>query len=143
MGVKQYMRFSFGFTIVELLIVIAIIGILSSVILGSLSTARDDGLSAKIKSEMTVLSKRARVDESQSFTFDVVCGSNGVATSTEIARIITSIERFAPSPVVCNSNTEEYAVSVEISSTTHWCVDSVGVSKGIGGALTATDFVCP
>jgi prepilin-type N-terminal cleavage/methylation domain-containing protein len=132
-----------GFTIVELLVVIAIIGILTSVILGSLSTARDDGLSAKIKSEMTILSKRARVDESQSFTYDVVCGSNGVATSTEVARIIASIERFASSPVVCNSNSDLYAVSVALSSTTYWCVDSTGVSRETTVDLGSTDLACP
>lgn len=133
-----------GFTIVELLVVIAVIGILTSVILGSLRDARDGGLEAKVKSELVLLGKRASVDESQSFTFDVVCGSNGIATSTEILKIITSIERFSPEPVTCNSDSTQYAVSAAMSSTTYWCVDSEGHSKDIASQLAVgVDFVCP
>jgi prepilin-type N-terminal cleavage/methylation domain-containing protein len=138
------MIFMRGFTVVELLVVIAVIGILASVVLGSLRDARDDGLEAKIKSELVLLGKRASVDESKSFTFDVVCGSNGIATSTEIMNIITSIERFSPEPVTCNSDSTMYAVSAAMSSTTYWCIDSSGHSKDVPGQLVAgTDFVCP
>ncbi len=136
------MRFQLGFTLVELLIVIAIIGILASVILGSLGTARESGLEAKIKSEMAILAKRARVDESQALTYDVICGSNGFTTSTEIARIITSIERFSPESVVCNSETSMFAVSAALSSSTYWCVDSEGRSVPTGARLSAGVFQC-
>ena len=132
-----------GFTIIELLVVIAIIGILASVILGSLGDARESGLEAKVKAEMAVLAKRARVDESQALTFDVICGSNGFATSTEIARIITSIERFSPESVVCHSDTSMFAVSAALSSSTYWCVDSEGKSVPIGAQLGAGVLVCP
>ena len=133
-----------GFTVVELLVVIAIIGILTSVILGSLRDARDDGLAAKIKSELVLLGKRASVDESKNFTFDAVCGSNGVSTSTEIMNLITSIERFSPFKVVCNSESMMYAVSAAMSSTTYWCVDSKNQSKEVPALLTAgVDYACP
>jgi prepilin-type N-terminal cleavage/methylation domain-containing protein len=133
---------SSAFTIVELLLVIAIIGILTSVILGSLRGARDDGFDAKIKSEMAVLAKRARVEESQNLTFDVVCGSNGFSTSTEVGRLIESIERFSPEPIVCNSDTETFAISAALSSTTYWCIDSVGRSISTTSALGAGEYVC-
>ncbi len=132
-----------GFTIVELLVVIAIIGILASVILGSLGSAREDGLEAKIKSEMAILAKRARVDESQALTYDVICGSNSFATSTEIVRIITSIERFSPEAVVCNSDTGAFAVSAALSSSTYWCVDSEGKSAPAASQLAPGVLVCP
>ncbi len=136
-------RLIYGFTIIELLVVIAVIGILVSVILGSLSSARDDGLSAKIKSELAILSKRAKVDESQSLTFDVVCGSNGFATSSEVSRIITSIERFSPESVTCNSATTEFAVSAATGSSTYWCVDSKGLSQESTRQLNAGEYQCP
>jgi prepilin-type N-terminal cleavage/methylation domain-containing protein len=133
-----------GFTLIELLVVIAIIGILASVILGSLRDARDDGLNAKIKSEMTTLSKRAAVEENFNFSYDSVCGSNLVTQAPEIVQIISSIEFFSPGPVVCNSDTGEYAASVPLE-TNFWCVDSTGAARETLTPLSTSTptFVCP
>ena len=49
------------FTLLELLIVIAIIGILASVVLASLNTARDKGSSAAIKSTVNNLRAQAEL----------------------------------------------------------------------------------
>ena len=131
-----------AFTLIELLIVIAIIGILASVILASLNDARVQGINAKIKTEMDSIAKRAAIDESSSFTFDTVCGSNGFATSSEISDLIVSINTLASSTVTCNSDTTEYAVSVPIDSN-HWCVDSIGVKKELASSLASGEYSCP
>ncbi len=133
-----------GFTFIELLIVIAIIGILVSVVLGSVRDARDDGLTAKVKGEMTALSKRAAVEESQEFSYDSVCGSNSVPQSPQIQLIIDSIELFSVGPVVCNSDTYAYAASVPLE-VNHWCVDSTGVAKEVTVSLSTStpEFACP
>lgn len=131
-----------GFTIVELLVVIAIIGILATVILGSLNDAREGGVGAKIKSELVSLVKRANIEESSLFTYDMVCGSNGITQSTEIAYIEAAIERFSPEAIVCNSSTEAYAVSAALSATEYWCVDNQGASRAISAPLT-TELACP
>lgn len=129
-----------GFTVVELLIVIAIIGILAAVVLGSVTDVRDGGLSAKVQIEMDGLAKRAATEESQAFTYDMVCGSNGVATSTKIMDIIDSIESIGSSDIECNSSTMAYAVAASLSNTTYWCIDSQGtageVNADLGGATT-------
>lgn len=134
-----------GFTIIELLVVIAIIGILATVIIGSLNGAREEGVAAKIKSELAILSKIAKVAESQSLTYDVVCGTNGFSTSTEVSRIITSIERFSPEAVVCNSDTEAFAVSAATASSTYWCIDSTGEARDILDQLVSSppELACP
>jgi prepilin-type N-terminal cleavage/methylation domain-containing protein len=137
------MNLKSGFTFVELLITIAIIGILSVVVLGSLNDARQEGVGAKVKSELVLITKRAKIEEAQSLTFDVVCGSNGFATSTEVARIITSIERFSPEPIACNSDTSAFALSAATGSSTYWCVDSEGQSKEVPDQLADTEFQCP
>lgn len=46
---------NFGFTLIELLVVVSIIGLLSSVILASLSSAKDKANYAKAKAEMNSL----------------------------------------------------------------------------------------
>jgi prepilin-type N-terminal cleavage/methylation domain-containing protein len=143
--VKEKLFTSKGFTIIELLVVIAIIGVLASVVIGSLGNAREEGLSTKVKSELVILSKRAKVDELQNLTYDVVCGSNGFSTSSEIVRIITSIEQFSPEAVVCNSDTDVFAVSASTASGTYWCVDSTGASRDVSNQLETDppEFVCP
>ncbi|MCA9356702.1 type II secretion system protein [Candidatus Nomurabacteria bacterium] len=134
-----------AFTLVELLIVIAIIGILASVILSRLQNATEEGLETKTISELTVVGKRAAIEESKSLTYDVVCGSNGFTQATSIAEQIAAIELFTGDTVTCNSQTQEYAVSVPINTTEHWCVDSNGVRKKIPNALAISpaEYACP
>lgn len=131
-----------GFTLIELLVVIAIISILAAVVLGSMTDVRDGGIAAKVQIEMDGLAKRAATEESQSFTYDMVCGSGGVGTSTKIMEIIDSVNAVSWSPVVCNSDTTAFAVSAGLSSTTFWCIDSAGAAGEVDSSL-GTATVCP
>lgn len=136
------MKSPFGFTVVELLIVIAIIGILAAVIIGSLNDARTFGVDAKAKSELKNLAKRAAVEESRSYSYDTVCGSNAATQSPGIIDMITSVELFSAGPVVCNSDTLEFAASAPLNSN-FWCVDNTGTSRETLRDLNPGELVCP
>lgn len=133
-----------GFTLVELLITIAIIGILAATVIRSLSTARDEGIVAKIKLEMAGITSRAITENTLYFSYDTVCGSNGATQSPEIIAIIDSINAMASSSVVCNSDVAAYAASVPVGSV-HWCVDSLGEKKEIPDPLETSpaELACP
>ena len=135
-------RTKYGFTLIELIVVIAIIGILAATILAALGDARDKGIDAKIQTEMGAITKRAEIDQVEAFTYDTVCGTNGFSTSTHIVQLLESINSLSSSTAQCNSSPSSFAVSAPVSSG-HWCVDSVGVRKEIASALTSGQLACP
>ena len=130
-----------GFTLTELLISIAIIGVLVSVILPRLDNAREQGIEAKVVTELDAFHKNAVSAEILAGTYNVVCGMNGSATSTSLLNIVESLTSTSDQ-FVCNSTFAAFAASAEIELGRHYCVDSINDNGEITTALTPGDTTC-
>ena len=155
-----------GFTLIELLVVIAIIGILSSVVLASLSSARDKGKDAAVKSQLS--SMRTQSELFVASTFDnpeFICtktltlngfgGTSGpgllkatpdsAAMANIIATVVTSAGAY--DQVTCHDSVTAWAVEAPMSDSTPtipsmYCVDSIGSSIEKNTVFKAGDVSC-
>lgn len=148
-----------GFTLMELLVVVAIIGMLSSVILTSVNSARNKGADAAIKANLTNSRAEAEIFYDSNTSYDGVCATTGTA---RIGDSVNAAERAYKGTVTtyadgtastwntgqCHDNANAWAAWVPLKASASgsivaWCVDSTGVSKQTTTALAGNIFACP
>lgn len=133
-----------GFTLVELLIVIAIIGILSTAVLSSLNTSRVRAYDSKVKQQLAGLRSAAEIYYNNQIPNgyynagtlnSCTTGTNTVfndVTNDDNGRPgLYLIFTGFPTPITleCNANALTYAVQANLIGGGYWCVDSRGVSR--------------
>jgi len=134
-----------GFTLLELMVVIAIIGILTSIILVSISAAKNKGFDAQVESELSGVKSAASIyygNNGNSYIGHAGAGSNQCPstgptpftmfadTNSNMATQVSYGEYPAGVSITCNASDTAYAVQANLSSAnTYWCVDSTGASK--------------
>ncbi len=142
-----------GFTLMELLVVIGIIGILAAVILSSLGSGRDKSVDAAIKSSLVNARTQAQLFYDKNSNTYATASSVCTATvgtlfaDPTIAAQITQVDAqngsFANS-IVCSSTTSAFAIASVLKTNTSkaYCIDANNAGKLItlstaGDASTA------
>ncbi|MEI6345767.1 MAG: prepilin-type N-terminal cleavage/methylation domain-containing protein [bacterium] len=126
------MKNSRGFTLIELLVVIAIIGILSSVVLASLSSARNKGKDAAVKSGLSSLRTQMEIDSNganygAAATYATAAGTNAAcAVGNFNASTITPIKTNLTGNLAVSTN---IVCSVDVAHATNpatkWAIAAI------------------
>ena len=132
-----------GFTLIELIVVIAIIGIMSSIVLAAINITRGRGNDAKVKAQLS----RARSSAELYYTSNTnsyngiagdISGSCNTPNSmfTDVTSGMSTYATQANYPtgatLTCYSTAGAYAMSAflpGVGGTNSWCIDSLGFSK--------------
>ncbi|HEY4478868.1 MAG TPA: prepilin-type N-terminal cleavage/methylation domain-containing protein [Candidatus Paceibacterota bacterium] len=158
-----------GFTVIELLIVVSIIGLLSSIVMASLNSARIKGADAAIKTDLSGIRSSAAVEfenlnssynntgstiilTSGASNCDGATTANSILANTSIQRAVPHANAQAKKPFeypICVIASSAYAIAspTRVGSTGNfWCVDSNGEGKAITVGTVAnvvdTDTSC-
>lgn len=148
-----------GFTLLELLVVVAIIGILTAIVLISLNDARNKGADAGVKSNLSSARSQAEVFYNANTvspnTYDSVCTNGTVGGVEGIGLMVQTAAKSAGlgtytingtgtlNDATCNEDGVSWAAEAPMKGAGGmWCVDSLGTSAR-NTASIGSGTVCP
>jgi prepilin-type N-terminal cleavage/methylation domain-containing protein len=141
-----------GFSLLELLMVITIIGVLTTVILNAISNARARSYDSKVKQQLTSFRTAAEVyftnQSPNSYGPPSIRCDSGLFSDTNAVNGRPGIYIAAGNlpnntQVVCGSSDSAFAVKATLySGSRYWCVDNTGVSRLVSGPIGSPTTSC-
>jgi prepilin-type N-terminal cleavage/methylation domain-containing protein len=144
-----------GFSLVELMVVIAIIGTLSAVVMTSLNSARGKAANTTIKSNLNTIRAQSLIFfDNNGFSYGATtntCNALGrVFFYPPILQLIVA-NNAIQNGTYCAGTVSAWVVRSPLKeqegSFTWWCVDHTGVSKGVTALQVTnwinTNYFCP
>lgn len=135
-----------GFTIIELLVVVAIIAVLAAIVLINVTSYINKGKDAAIKGNLA----SALIDSA--VEFDTAGSYAGFCAAAKWTNISAAVTSAGGTDVTCQGTTTAFCAcsKLKTDTTKTYCTDSRGVKvetassacTGAGGMCLATDLTC-
>jgi prepilin-type N-terminal cleavage/methylation domain-containing protein len=134
-----------AFTLIELLIVIAIIGILAGIVLISLTGALKKGKDSRIQADLQQVRNIAGMIMSDTGSYDGLCSGGDLNTrgtyGSQLGSLRSDILAQGSAGIACYASGTEYCVSAQLVATSGvFCIDSNGNSLVTSTACNTTSF---
>ena len=131
-----------GFTIIELIVVIAIIAILASIVLVNVTQYINKAKDAAIKSDMSNISVGMGACGAASSGSFSGCDANTSYVQANLKTDITSNQGGTFTPIYKADNSA-YCIYAKLNDGSYWCNDSTGVTKAEASGWTACTAGAP
>ena len=138
-----------GFTIIEIIVVVAIIAILASIILANVTSYNVKSKDAAAKGNLNSLITAAVKYYSVHNSYDLFFETEGENVNPDVAKIASALEKLGydlENDITLGGNESNWCISLplrQFSEATYYCVDSKGIKTQSVTAMCANDGSCP
>ncbi len=147
-----------GYTLIELLVVVSIIGMLSSIVLTSLTSARNKGADSAVKQNLISARTEAEIFYDTGKTYEGACSTatagaigdnvNAALAAFGVPNSFNDTQQTFWNLGQCHDSISAWAAWVPLKDSASgfpvaFCVDSLGAAKRVTVNLGANAFVCP
>ena len=140
-NIKKLMGDKKGFTIIELIVVVAIIAVLAAIVLVNVTSYINRGKDAAIKGNLSSLMTDAVVIFEAKGSYNSL--GNTVCGGSKWSAVNSAINAAGGTGTCLDSSTAWCASSpMKVNSSNSFCVDSTG-RKTEGSGATCASYVCP